>query len=72
MTLLHVAQIVIAAVLILVILVQASGGGMGGIFGGGGTSTFRTRRGIEKTLFRFTIVLIVVFILVAILSVKFT
>jgi protein translocase SecG subunit len=43
---------------------------MSGIFGGGGEQAFRTRRGIEKTLFRFTIVLIVVFIVLCILSVR--
>ncbi|MFC1993757.1 preprotein translocase subunit SecG [Chloroflexota bacterium] len=72
MTLLNVAQIIIAVVLILVILVQSRGGSLGGIFGGmDSASAFRTRRGIEKTLFRFTIILVAVFILVSILSVKF-
>ena len=67
---LYVAQIVIALVLTAIILVQARGGGLGGIFGGWGTSTFRTRRGIERTLFRFTILLIAVFIIISILSVR--
>ncbi|MDY6893247.1 MAG: preprotein translocase subunit SecG [Chloroflexota bacterium] len=71
-TLLHVAQIIIAVMVIGIILAQASGGGLGGIFGGGGESTFKTRRGVEKTLFRFTVVLIIVFIMLSILSVRFT
>ena len=71
-TLLNVAQIIIAVMVIGIILAQASGGGLGGIFGGGGESTFKTRRGVEKTLFRFTIALVIVFILLAILSVRFT
>ena len=70
-TLINVAQIIIAVMVIGIILAQASGGGLGGIFGGGGESAFRTRRGVEKTLFRFTIVLVVVFILLSILSVRF-
>lgn len=71
MTLLNIAQIIIAVMVIVVILAQAQGGGLGGIFGGGGESTFRTRRGVERTLFRFTIILVVVFILMSILSVRF-
>jgi len=71
MSLLNVAQIIIALMVIVVILAQVRGGGLGGIFGGSGESAFRTRRGIERTLFRFTIVLVVVFIILSILSVRF-
>jgi preprotein translocase subunit SecG len=71
MTLLHVAQIIIAVMVIVIILAQARGGGLGGIFGGTGESAFKSRRGVERTLFRFTIILIVVFILISILSVRF-
>jgi preprotein translocase subunit SecG len=72
MTLLHIAQIIIALIVIVIILAQVRGGGLGGIFGGSGESAFRSRRGIERTLFRFTIVLAVVFIVLSILSVRFT
>jgi len=71
MSLLNVAQIIIALMVIGVILIQVGGGGLGGIFGGSGESAFRTRRGVERTLFRFTIVLVVVFIILSILSVRF-
>ncbi len=71
MTLLHIAQIIIALMIIIVILAQVRGGGLGGIFGGSGESAFRSRRGIERTLFRFTIVLVVVFLILSILSVRF-
>jgi preprotein translocase subunit SecG len=65
---LNLAQIIISIALIVVILVQTkSSGGIGGIFGGGG-SVFRTRRGVEKTLFNFTIVLSVAFLAVSLLS----
>ena len=70
MTLIQIALTVIAAVLVVVVLAQVRGGGLSGIFGGGGESTFRTRRGLERTLFRFTIVLIVVFVVLCILSVR--
>ena len=71
MTLIQIALIVIAVMLTAVVLAQVRGGGMSGIFGGGGESAFRTRRGLERTLFRFTIVLIVVFIALCIVSVRF-
>jgi preprotein translocase subunit SecG len=71
MTFLHVAQIIIALMVIIVIMVQVRGGGLGGIFGGSGESAFRSRRGVERTLFRFTIVLVAVFILMSIFSVRF-
>ena len=71
MTLLHIAQIIIALMIIVVILAQVRGGGLGGIFGGSGESAFRSRRGIERTLFRFTIALVVVVLVLSILSVRF-
>ncbi|MFC1933037.1 preprotein translocase subunit SecG [Chloroflexota bacterium] len=66
---LNVASIVLAVALILVILLQVRGGGLGGIFGQADT-VFRTRRGVEKTLFQLTIVLVVLFIIVAIVSLR--
>ena len=56
-TYLNVAQIVLSIALVLAILLQVKGGGLGGIFGQP-TSVFRTKRGVEKTLFQFTIILI--------------
>jgi preprotein translocase subunit SecG len=35
-----------------------------------GGSTFRTKRGLEKTLFQATIILVIVFIFVSFLSVE--
>jgi len=63
----NVAQIIVAVVLIAVILLQVRGGGLGGIFGQP-DSTFRTRRGVEKALFQFTIALVVIFVALSILS----
>jgi len=66
----HVIQIIISIALVTIILVQAKGqGGLGGIFGGEGGGVYRTRRGVEKTLFNVTIGLAVVFFLVSIASV---
>ena len=63
-----IAQILVAIALIAVILLQVRGGGLGGIFGQPG-SVYRTRRGVEKSLFRLTIALAVLFIGLSIWSV---
>jgi len=64
-----VAQIILSIALILVILIQVRGGGLGGIFGQADT-VYRTRRGVEKTLFQLTIVLVVLFIIIALITVR--
>lgn len=69
-TYLAVAQLSVAAALIATILFQIRGGGLGGIFGQP-DSVYRTRRGIEKTLLHLTIVLAIVFIILAILIAAF-
>jgi len=68
-TYLSIAQIVLSIALILAILLQVRGGGLGGIFGQPDT-VFRTKRGVEKTLFQLTIVLVVLFISVSILTLR--
>jgi len=65
----NVAQIIVSMVLIAVLLLQVRGGGLGGIFGQP-DSTFRTRRGVEKTLFQFTIALVVLFVILSVVSLK--
>lgn len=70
-TYLYIAQIILALVLIGLFLLQVRGGGLGGIFGQQ-TGMYRTKRGIEKTLFRFTIILVVIFVIVSIFSVLAT
>ena len=64
----NVFQIVVAIVLIMVILMQVKGQGTG-LFGGA-ESSYRTRRGLEKALFQFTIFLVGVFIITSIISVR--
>jgi preprotein translocase subunit SecG len=64
----NVAQIIISVALVFMVLLQVRGGGLGGIFGQP-DSTFRVRRGLEKTMFQFTIVLVVIFVAISILSV---
>ncbi|MGB2814873.1 MAG: preprotein translocase subunit SecG [Dehalococcoidales bacterium] len=70
-TYLNISQIVLAVALILIVLFQVKGGGLGGIFGQADT-VYRTKRGLEKTMFRLTIALAVLFIIIAIVSLRLT
>ena len=60
------AMILISVSLIAIILLQVKGEGIGGLQSG---SFVRTRRGLEKTLFQMTIVLVIIFLVVAAVSV---
>lgn len=60
----QIIQIIVGTALIITILLQARGSGLGSVFGGTGT-VFKTRRGIDKLLFRMTIWFIVLFALVS-------
>jgi len=59
-----IAQILIAIALIVTILFQLHGGGIGGIFGQA-DSVYRTRRGLESTLLRLSIILAVLLVVFA-------
>jgi preprotein translocase subunit SecG len=63
----NVIQLLISVVLVVVILAQVKEGG-GGLFGAA-SSTVRTKRGFEKTLYQFTIALAVAFVIISIISV---
>ena len=67
MTPLVLAQMILGVALITSILLQQRGTGLGGAFGGEVTA-YRSRRGIERTLFRLTIVLAVLFVLFSVLN----
>ncbi|MCY4577596.1 MAG: preprotein translocase subunit SecG [Chloroflexi bacterium] len=66
---LNIVQIAISVILVVIILLQVRGQGTG-LFGAA-EGSFRTRRGVERVLFQFTIFMVVVFIAVSILSVRF-
>lgn len=51
------------------ILLQARGTGLSSTFGGESTA-YRSRRGLERTLFRLTIILIVVFVIVSLVGAR--
>jgi len=67
--LLLVAQMVIAISVGTAILLQARGTGLSSTFGGESTA-YRSRRGLERTLFRLTVVLIIVFVLVSLVGAR--
>ncbi len=67
-TYLYIVQIIVAIALIALSVMQSKGSGLGRMFGGD-SSIYRTRRGVEKTLFQATIVIGVLFFLVSTLSV---
>jgi len=62
-------QIILGVLLIIAIVFQQTGASLGGAFGSDNFSTgFHTRRGLEKTLFRATIVLGILFALSALVN----
>ncbi|MGD9117457.1 MAG: preprotein translocase subunit SecG [Dehalococcoidia bacterium] len=65
----NIAQIILSTALIIAILLQVKGGGLGGIFGQADT-VYRTKRGVEKTLFQLTVGLVVLFIIISIVALK--
>lgn len=67
-TALNLVTIILSIVLIGVILLQTQGSSFSGAFGGGSDSIQRTRRGFEKTLFQFTIIISILFVIMCILS----
>ncbi|PIY93133.1 MAG: preprotein translocase subunit SecG [Candidatus Magasanikbacteria bacterium CG_4_10_14_0_8_um_filter_32_14] len=67
---LQIIQIILAIVLIIVVLLQQKGTGLGSAFGGSGT-IHTTRRGIDKVLYQITIVVSVLFFILAIVNLLF-
>jgi preprotein translocase subunit SecG len=65
---LMIATIIIAITLIGVVLLQGQNSGLGSAFGGD-SGIYRTRRGVEKTLFNMTVALASLFLLLSLVSV---
>ena len=63
----QIGQLIIAILLIVSILMQNSGTGLSGVFGGLG-GVYRTKRGLERSLFIATIILAALFLLTALAS----
>ncbi|MDQ6747622.1 MAG: preprotein translocase subunit SecG [Candidatus Dormibacteraeota bacterium] len=73
-TVLQVLEVVTAGLLILGVLLQTprSSSGLGGTIGGGGDvgGGYRTKRGVEKSLFQVTCGLSILFVLLSVANVK--
>jgi preprotein translocase subunit SecG len=63
-------QIIVSIGLIIAILLQARGTGLSSTFGGD-SAVYRSRRGIERRLWQFTIVLLILFTLFSLVSFAF-
>ena len=58
---LAVGQIIVSIALIAAVLLQARGTGLSGTFGGD-SAVYRSRRGVERRLWQFTIILLGLFV----------
>ena len=62
----QIIQIIVSIALIIAVLMQSRGSGLGSVFGGTGT-VFKTRRGIDRLLFRITVFFVVVFVVASVI-----
>jgi len=67
---LAIGQILLSIALVAAILLQARGTGLSGTFGGD-SAVYRSRRGVEKRLWQFTILLLALFVLFALAAFLF-
>jgi preprotein translocase subunit SecG len=64
----QIVQIIVSSALIALVLLQVKGSGLGNIFGGSG-GVYRTRRGVEKSLYQVTIGLGIFFFVISLIAV---
>jgi preprotein translocase subunit SecG len=64
---LAIGQILVSIALIAAILLQSRGTGLSGTFGGD-SAVYRSRRGVERRLWQFTILLLVLFAVFALVA----
>ncbi len=60
-------QIIVSIALIAAVLLQSRGTGLSGAFGGD-SAVYRSRRGVERRLWQFTIILLVLFVLFSLVT----
>jgi len=65
----QIIQIILSITIITLVLLQVKGGGLGSIFGGDG-GVYRTRRGVEKSIYQMTIILAIIFFMISLVSVS--
>ena len=71
-TYINIALIIISVLLIVSVILQSKGAGLGGLTGADTGSVFTARRGVERTLFRLTIVLSAIFFVLVLVQVFIT
>jgi preprotein translocase subunit SecG len=64
---LAIGQLLVSIALMAAILLQARGAGLSGTFGGD-SAVYRSRRGVERRLWQFTIVLLTLFVIFSLAS----
>ena len=69
---LDIAMIITSIALVVSVILQSKGAGLGGLTGGDTGAVFTARRGVEKTLFRITVALSIIFFGLAISTVVLT
>jgi preprotein translocase subunit SecG len=60
-------NLIVSIIVIFLILIQGRGAGLGSAWGGGG-EMFQTKRGLEKIVLRMTVLLVVVFFILAVIN----
>jgi len=68
-TFLDISLIIVSIALITLVVLQSKGAGLGGLTGQDSGGMFSARRGIEKTLFRLTIIFSVIFFSLTLMTV---
>ncbi len=64
-------QISVSLILVALILLQAKGVGLGKAWGGSG-EFYKSRRGVEKIIFYFTIIMVGLFLVTSVISLLFS
>ena len=72
LTLLYYVQIVLSITLVVIVLLQVKSASLGGAFGASDASIFATRRGFDRILFNFTIILSTIFVLTSVVTLLVT
>jgi protein translocase SecG subunit len=65
---LTILQVIVSVLLIVFVLLQERASGLGSMGGGSDSSSYQTRRGIEKIIYWGTIVLAIFFVALAVLN----
>lgn len=67
-TFIDLAQIVLAITLIVLVLLQAKGNSASAFFNREAATTYRTRRGVERTILQATVVIAVIFCVLSLIN----